>query len=348
MNILVTGGTGYIGSHTAVELARQGFNPILIDNLSNSREDVIHSIEKITGKPVQFFNIDLCHKSELAKFFSAYDIKATIHFAAFKAVGESVQDPLKYYRNNILSLINLLEIYKERKLDNFVFSSSCSVYGESEQQPVNENSKLGKAESPYGYTKQIGENILADVVAVSSFRGCALRYFNPAGAHDSAMIGEYPLQSPTNLVPVITQTAAGLRDALTVFGDDYNTPDGTCIRDYVHVMDIAEAHVCAISRLINKKHRESFEIFNLGTGKGNSVLEVIRNFEKVSGQKLNYRTGPRRSGDVEQVWADTNKANSELGWKSSRNIEDIMRSAWAWELHLKNPGIEKPNLHANI
>ncbi len=334
MNILVTGGTGYIGSHTAVELALQGFNPILIDNLSNSREDVIHSIEKIIGKGILFFNIDLCNKAELAKLFSVYKVDATIHFAAYKAVGESVENPLKYYRNNLLSLINLLEIYQEKNLDNFVFSSSCSVYGQSDEQPVHEKTKLGKAESPYGYTKQIGETILSDVLKVNSFNGCALRYFNPAGAHESALIGEFPLQAPSNLVPVITQTAAGLRKEMTVFGNDYNTPDGTCVRDYVHVVDIARAHVAAIKRLIDKKNKESYEIFNLGTGQGNTVLEVINTFEKVTGQKLNYKIGPRRSGDVEKVYADTTKVNTELGWKPGYSLNDIVKSAWAWEQHL--------------
>lgn len=335
MNILVTGGTGYIGSHTAVELALQGYNPILIDNLSNSREDVVHSIEKIIGKGIQFFNIDLCNKSELEKFFSVYKIEATIHFAAYKAVGESVDNPLKYYRNNLLSLINLLEIYQEKNLDNFVFSSSCSVYGQSDEQPVHEKTKPGKAESPYGYTKQIGENILSDVLKISSMNGCALRYFNPAGAHKSALLGEYPLQAPTNLVPVIMQTAAGIRKEVVVFGGDYNTGDGTCVRDYVHVVDIAQAHVAAISRLLNKKNKERFEIFNLGTGKGNTVLEVIKTFEKISGQKLNYKIGKRRSGDVEKVYADTTKANSELGWKAKLSLEEIVSSAWAWEQQLK-------------
>jgi UDP-glucose 4-epimerase len=335
MNILVTGGTGYIGSHTAVELSLQGYNPILIDNLSNSREDVLHSIEKITGKGIQFFNIDLCNKSALDKFFTVYKIQASIHFAAFKAVGESVEDPLKYYRNNLLSLINLLEIHRSRKLDHFVFSSSCSVYGQSDEQPVSEKTKLGKAESPYGYTKQIGENILADLLKVSPINGCALRYFNPAGAHNSALIGEYPLQSPTNLIPVITQTAAGIRDEVVIFGGDYNTNDGTCVRDYVHVVDIARAHVAAISRLINKENKESIEIFNLGTGKGNTVLEVIKTFEKVTGQKLNYRVGPRRAGDVEKVYADTTKANSELNWKAIHSLEEIVSSAWAWEQQLR-------------
>jgi len=335
MNILVTGGTGYIGSHTAVELAMQGYNPILVDNLSNSREDVLQAIEKITGKGIQFFNIDTCNKAELEKFFKVYKIEASIHFAAFKAVGESVNNPLKYYRNNLLSLINLLEIHLERKVDNLVFSSSCSIYGQSEEQPVNEKTKPGKAESPYGYTKQIGENILIDVVKAHKLNACALRYFNPAGAHESALIGEYPLQAPTNLVPVIAQTAAGLRDEVTVYGGDYNTADGTCVRDYVHVVDIAKAHVAAITRLIKKQNKEPLEIFNLGTGKGNTVLEVIHAFEKATGQKLKYNIGPRRNGDVEKVWADTTKANSELGWKATLSLEDIVKSAWAWEKQLK-------------
>lgn len=336
MNILVTGGTGYIGSHTAVELAKKGYNPILLDNLSNSRENVVHSIEKIIGKGIMFYNIDLCNKAELEKFFSVYKIEATIHFAAYKAVGESVLNPLKYYKNNLLSLINLLEIYTEKNLNNFVFSSSCSVYGQNDEQPVHEKSKFGKAESPYGYTKQIGENILSDVIKSSKLNGCALRYFNPAGAHESALIGEYPLQSPTNLVPVITQTAIGKRKEVEVFGNDYNTPDGTCVRDYVHVVDIAKAHVAAIARLINKKNTDAFEIFNLGSGKGNTVLEVINTFEKVTGTKLNYKVGARRPGDVEQVWADATKANTELNWKAMLSLEEIVNSAWVWEKHLNS------------
>lgn len=335
MNILVTGGTGYIGSHTAVELIRQGYNAILLDNLSNSREEVVHAIAEITGKKVDFFNIDLCDKQELEKFFSVYRIDAVIHFAAFKAVGESVEQPLRYYRNNLESLINLLEIYRDRGLDNFLFSSSCSVYGQAEQLPVSEDAPLLKAESPYGNTKQIGEEILADTIRVSKFCGIALRYFNPAGAHSSALIGEYPLQAPNNLVPVITQTAIGKRPGMTVFGSDYDTPDGTCVRDYIHVVDIARAHIAAMERLLQRRNKAPFEIFNLGTGTGFTVLQAIKAFEKVTGKPLNYTLGPRRPGDVEKVWADTTRVNRELGWKAEFGIEDIMRSAWAWELRLQ-------------
>lgn len=334
MNILVTGGAGYIGSHTVVELLEKGFHPVIADNLSNSRENVIDAIFEITGIKVPFIKIDLCNKKETDKIFDQYKIDATIHFAAWKAVGESVEDPLKYYRNNLLSLINLLEIYKERKLDNFVFSSSCSVYGQADKLPVTENSPLKKPESPYGNTKQIGEEIIEDAIRANKFNGIALRYFNPAGAHKSALIGEFPLQPPTNLVPVITQTAIGKRKSLTIHGNDYSTPDGTCIRDYIHVVDVAKAHIAAIERLLNKKNKKPFEIYNLGSGNGNSVLEAINTFEKISGNKLNYIVGPRRAGDVEKVWADTTLANKELAWKCELNLEDIMRSAWAWEMKL--------------
>ncbi|REJ81655.1 MAG: UDP-glucose 4-epimerase GalE [Bacteroidetes bacterium] len=334
MNVLVTGGTGYIGSHTTVELINRGYTPILVDNLSNSREEVIQAIEKITGKGVTFFNIDLCNRSELKKFFEVYKIEATIHFAAFKAVGESVDFPLKYYRNNIQSLVNLLDLYNEFGLDNFVFSSSCSVYGQNDEQPVSESTPLGKAESPYAFTKQIGEKILSDSIRAYKFKGCSLRYFNPAGSHESALIGEYPLQAPTNLVPVITQTAIGKRKKMQVFGSDYNTPDGTCVRDYIHVMDIASAHVDAITRMAGGKVNQDMEIFNLGTGQGNTVLEVIKTFEKVTGQKLSYEMSPRRPGDVEKVYADTGLANSLLGWKALRNLEDIVKTAWDWEKKL--------------
>lgn len=333
-NILVTGGTGYIGSHTAVELLNKGYDVTIMDNLSNSRVDVLDAIHKITGKHPSFVELDLCDKNGLTDFFKKNKIDATIHFAAFKAVGESVEDPLKYYRNNLLSLINLLEIYSEKKLNNFVFSSSCSVYGQSETMPVHEDTPFQKAESPYGNTKQIGEEIIEDVVRVNTFNAVALRYFNPAGAHKSALIGEYPLSPPNNLVPVITQTAIGKRQNMIVYGGDYSTPDGTCIRDYIHVADVAKAHVAAIERLMNKKNKSNFEIFNLGTGKGNSVLEAIRAFEKVTGNKLNYSIGDRRAGDVEKVWADTTFANNELGWKAELSLEEIMSSAWKWELAL--------------
>ena len=331
MNVLVTGGTGYIGSHTVVELINKGYTPIIADNFSNSRRDILAAIEKIAGKEIIFIEADLCDKATVKKIFNDHKIDATIHFAAFKAVGESVNDPLKYYRNNLVSLINLLEIYKELNLDNFVFSSSCSVYGEQEILPVSESSILSKAESPYGNTKQIGEEILSDTLKVSSFNGIALRYFNPAGAHSSALIGEYPWQPPSNLVPVITQTAIGKREAVTVFGNDYNTKDGTCVRDYIHVVDIAKAHIAAIERLVNKKNTENYEVYNLGSGTGNTVLEVIQTFEKVTGQKLNYIMGPRRSGDVEKVYADTTKANTLLNWKTELSLDEIVGSAWKWE-----------------
>jgi UDP-glucose 4-epimerase len=330
-NILVTGGTGYIGSHTCVELLRKGYNVFVIDNLSNSRAEVIDAVEKITGRKIFFHQFDLCDEDSVEKFFNENKIDATIHFAAFKAVGESVEEPLKYYRNNLNSLINLLEVYQKENLSNFIFSSSCSVYGQSEKQPIDENAPLAKAESPYGNTKQIGEEILSDTIRVSDFSGIALRYFNPAGAHESALMGEYPLNAPNNLVPVITQTAIGLRPSMTVFGNDYNTPDGTCIRDYIHVVDIAKAHIVAVERLLDKKNRNKFEIFNLGTGKGKTVFEVIHAFEKTTGVKLNYKIGERRAGDVEKIWADASLANSELGWKAEISIEEIMSSAWKWE-----------------
>ena len=334
MKVLVTGGAGYIGSHTVVELLERGYEPIIADDLSNSRVEVLDALEKITGKKVPFYQVNLCDKKATEALFDQHKIDATIHFAAWKAVGESVEEPLKYYRNNLVSLINLLEIYKERKLDHFVFSSSCSVYGQSEILPVREDLPLPKAESPYGNTKQIGEEIMHDSVRSFPLNAIALRYFNPAGAHSSALIGEFPLQAPTNLVPVITQTAIGKRKSLTVFGHDYDTPDHTCIRDYIHVVDIARAHVIAIDRLTKKKNKAPFEIFNLGSGQGNSVLEAIQAFERVANKKVVYILGPRRPGDVEKVYADTTRANLELGWKCDHNLDDIMQSAWAWELKL--------------
>ncbi len=334
MKILVTGGTGYIGSHTVVELINKGYTPVIVDNFSNSRKEVLTAIEKITGQKVIFIEADICDKEIVRKIFADHKIEATIHFAAFKAVGESVEQPLKYYRNNLVSLINLLEIYNELKLDNFVFSSSCSVYGQTEVLPVTETTPLSKAESPYGNTKQIGEEIMAETLKVSGFNGIALRYFNPAGAHESALIGEYPWQPPSNLVPVITQTAIGKRESTTIFGSDYNTKDGTCVRDYIHVVDIAKAHISAIDQLINKKNTSRFEIYNLGSGTGNTVLEVIQTFEKVTGHKLNYKMGPRRPGDVEKVYADTSKANKGLNWKTELSLTDIVKSAWAWEKHI--------------
>lgn len=330
-NILVTGGTGYIGSHTTVELLNKGYDVTIIDNLSNSRVEVLDAILKITGKRPVFVEMDLCDKDAVNIYFNQHKIDATIHFAAFKAVGESVEEPLKYYRNNLVSLMNLLDVYAENNLDNFVFSSSCSVYGQAKKLPVDESTPLAKAESPYGNTKQISEEMLADVVKAHPCNVIALRYFNPAGAHESALIGEYPLSQPTNLIPVITQTAIGKRNSFIVFGNDYSTPDGTCIRDYIHVVDLAKAHIVAIERLMTKKNKNKFELFNLGTGHGNSVLETIHAFEKAAGVKLNYEIGERRPGDVEKIWADTTLANKELGWKTELSLEDIMRSAWKWE-----------------
>ncbi len=335
MNVLVTGGTGYIGSHTVVELINKGYTPIVADNFSNSRKEVISAIEQITGQKIIFIETDCCKKEALRKIYSDHKISATIHFAAFKAVGESVNEPLKYYRNNLISLINILELHNEMQLDNFVFSSSCSVYGQQEILPVTESSPLKKAESPYGNTKQIGEEIMEDTLKVSTFNGIALRYFNPAGAHESALIGEYPWQPPSNLIPVITQTAIGKREQTTIFGNDYNTTDGTCVRDYIHVVDIAKAHIAALDRLISKKNKSQFEIYNLGSGNGNTVLEVIKTFEKETEQKLNYVLGPRRPGDVEKIYADTRKANSELGWKTELGLKEIVTSAWKWEKTLK-------------
>lgn len=336
MNVLVTGGAGYIGSHTVVELLQRGHHPVIADNLSNAREEVISSIKAITGNDVPFYNIDLCDKDASATLFHSQKIDSIIHFAAFKAVGESVQHPLKYYRNNLFSLINLLDLVEEHHIKNFVFSSSCSVYGQAAELPVKETTPLAPAESPYGNTKRIGEEILRDTLRNAQFNCIALRYFNPAGAHPSALIGEYPLQAPNNLVPVITQTAIGKRGSLTVFGNDYNTADGTCIRDFIHVVDLAKAHVSAIERLRDKKEISAFEIFNLGTGKGSTVLEVIRSFENTTGVKLNYTIGPRRPGDVEKVWADTNLAEKTLDWKAELSLDEIMRSAWAWEKNMSS------------
>lgn len=334
--ILVTGGTGYIGSHTTVELIRKGFEVIIIDNLSNSRKDVLDGIEEITGVRPNFEEFDLCDEGNLESFFKGNkDIQAIIHFAASKAVGESVQKPLLYYRNNLQSLINILECMEKFNIANLVFSSSCTVYGQPEKLPVNENSPILPAESPYGNTKQISEEIIRDTVKSNkNLNAISLRYFNPVGAHVSAKIGELPLGVPNNLVPFITQTAAGIRGQLSVFGSDYNTPDGTAIRDYIHVVDLALAHVIAVERMLGKKQKSAYELFNLGTGNGSSVLEVINAFESATGVKLNYRIVDRRPGDIEQVWADTTYANKELGWKATRDLNDMMASAWKWQQHL--------------
>jgi len=336
MKILVTGGTGYIGSHTVVELQNRGHEVVIIDNLSNSYSTVVDQIEKITGKRPVFEVFDLTDKEKTAAFFQQNsNLDGIIHFAAYKAVGESVEKPLKYYRNNLESLLNILDGMQEYKIPSLVFSSSCTVYGEPDELPVSEAAPIKPATSPYGNTKQISEEIIRDTAANSSFNAILLRYFNPIGAHESALIGELPIGVPNNLVPYITQTAAGIREQLSVFGDDYDTPDGTAIRDYIHVTDLAKAHIAALERMAHKKSKEKVEAFNVGTGNGYSVLEVIRAFEKSTGEKLNYKIAPRRAGDVEKVWSETTLANNELGWKAEKNIEEMMASAWKWQLALE-------------
>ena len=334
--ILVTGGTGYIGSHTVVELQRAGYEVIIIDNLSNSEESVVNRIESITGTRPAFKKVEMCDMGEMEEVFKEHsDIAAVIHFAAYKAVGESVQLPLKYYKNNLYSLINLLEAIGDRQI-NLVFSSSCTVYGQPDELPVTEEAPVKKAESPYGNTKQISEEILFEAsMSKENYRIISLRYFNPVGAHESAMIGELPIGIPQNLVPFITQSAIGKRGPITVYGNDYNTPDGSCIRDYIHVVDLAKAHVAAIDRMQNNRDQSKYQVYNIGTGKGISVLEVIHSFESTTGVKLDYTIGPRRAGDVEQVWGKVSKAEKELNWKAELNLEDMMRTAWNWELALK-------------
>lgn len=331
--ILVTGGTGYIGSHTVVELFNAGYEPVVIDNLSNSNIGVIDGIKAITGSLPVFENIDCKDYNSLERFFEKHsDIKAVIHFAASKAVGESVEQPLVYYRNNIVSLINLLQLMPKFGINNIVFSSSCTVYGQPEILPVTEQSPIQPATSPYGSTKQMSETILRDAtVADKNLSVVLLRYFNPIGAHPSAEIGELPNGVPNNLLPYVTQTAAGIRKVLKVFGNDYNTPDGSCIRDYINVVDLAKAHVCAINRVLEKKNKKNIEVFNLGTGNGVSVLEIINTFEKATGVKVPYEIAPRRAGDIEQVWADASLANKELGWKAEETLENTLKSAWKWQ-----------------
>jgi UDP-glucose 4-epimerase len=335
--ILVTGGTGYIGSHTTVELIHEGFEVVIVDNLSNSSIDVLSGIEKITGVRPAFEQFDLCDQGKTKALFEKYsDISAIIHFAASKAVGESVQKPLMYYRNNLTSLLNLLDVMNENPAISLVFSSSCTVYGQPDKLPVTEEASIKKANSPYGNTKQISEEFIQDAIhANPGLKAIALRYFNPIGAHASALIGELPLGVPQNLVPFITQTAIGIREQISVFGDDYNTADGSCVRDYIHVVDLAKAHVVAIKRLLENKNKLNFEIFNLGTGLGVSVLEMVNTFQKVTGVKLNYKIVGRRSGDVEQVWADTRFANRELGWKAESTLEETLLSAWNWEKYYR-------------
>jgi len=337
MKIVVTGGLGFIGSHTVVELQNQGFEVVIIDNLSNTSLNVLDGIANITGITTAFENLDLREKEKVQEFFKRHrDISGVIHFAASKAVGESVGNPLLYYENNLNTLIYLLQELQQQPEANFIFSSSCTVYGQAEKMPITEDASIQTAMSPYGNTKQIGEEIITDTAKVTNVNAVLLRYFNPIGAHPSAEIGELPLGVPQNLVPFITQTGLGLRKELSVYGNDYPTPDGTCVRDYIHVVDLAKAHVIAMKRLLEKKNLDNVEIFNLGTGTGSSVLEVIHSFEKVSGKKLPYKIVERREGDITSAFANTDKANKVLGWKAQYTLDEAMESAWKWEQKVKS------------
>ena len=333
--ILVTGGLGYIGSHTVVALHESGYPVLIVDDLSNSEAEVLYGLNEILGFNPEFIQLDLRDKSAVTKLFQDHSFDGIIHFAASKAVGESVENPLLYYENNINGLVYVLQNCIAHGVHNFIFSSSCTVYGEPDQLPIDESAPIKRALSPYGNTKQIAEEVLHDLCKVSSMQTILLRYFNPIGAHDSALIGELPKGVPQNLVPFITQTAAGLRQELSVFGDDYPTPDGSCIRDYIHIMDLAEAHVVALDRLVNKAQQEPVEVFNLGTGQGNSVLEVIKTFEQATGVKLPYKVVGRRTGDVIAVYADTTRATEVLGWSTKRNLSASLASAWAWEKRIR-------------
>lgn len=337
MKILVTGGLGFIGSHTVVELQNVGFEPVIIDNLSNSSIEVLDRITNITGKKPLFEQLDLRDKISVQNFFKKHnDVSGVIHFAASKAVGESVENPLLYYENNINALVYILQELQQKEEAHFIFSSSCTVYGQAEKMPITEDASVQPAMSPYGNTKQIGEEIISDVVKVSNINSILLRYFNPIGAHPTAEIGELPIGVPQNLVPFITQTGIGLRQELSVYGDDYPTPDGTAVRDYIHVVDLAKAHVVALQRLIEKKNVSKIETFNLGTGTGSSVLEVITAFEKVSGKKLPYKIVGRREGDITSAYANTDKANNVLGWKAQSTLEESLASAWKWEQKIRS------------
>ena len=340
--ILVTGGTGYIGSHTVVELQNSGYEVVIIDNLSNSSADVVDNIEKVSGVRPIFEELDCLDYEGLNTVFAKHKgIKAIIHFAASKAVGESVQKPLLYYRNNLLSLINILELMPQHGVEGIVFSSSCTVYGQPDELPVTEKAPIKKAESPYGNTKQVNEEIICDTIKSGSpISAILLRYFNPIGAHPTALLGELPNGVPQNLIPFLTQTAIGIREKLSVFGNDYNTPDGSCIRDFINVVDLAKAHVTAIERILDKKQKQAVETFNIGTGRGLSVLELINLFEKSTGVKLNYEIVGRRARDIEKVWANPDYANNELGWKAEISIEETLKSAWAWQLKLRERGIQ--------
>ena len=329
--ILVTGGLGFIGSHTVVELQNEGFEVVIIDDLSNSRIEVLQGITSITGVKPEFVQMDLKNKSLVTSFFKDHDIEGVIHFAASKAVGESVQEPLKYYENNIATLVYLLQEMTKKDVNNFIFSSSCTVYGQADELPITETAPTKPAESPYGNTKQIGEEIIRDTTKVNDLNAIALRYFNPIGAHDSLKIGELPIGVPQNLIPFVTQTAAGIREELSIFGDDYPTPDGTAVRDYIHVVDLAKAHISALKRLLSKKNKEKMEVFNIGTGKGSSVLDVVNAFEKVTKVALNYKIVERRDGDIVSAYADTSLANKELDWKTKLTLKDALDTAWKWQ-----------------
>ena len=333
--VLVSGGAGFIGSHVTVELIEAGYDVVVADNMSNCDMTGFEGVTRIIGRRLPFIQMDFCDMEAVDRLFSEYHIDAVIHFAAFKAVGESVEEPVLYYRNNLSSFLNVLEAARTHGGCNVLFSSSATVYGEPDELPVTERSPRQPATSPYGNTKQMCEDFLRDAVkAYPQIRGIALRYFNPIGAHPSALIGELPRGIPNNLVPFITQTAIGKRECLSIFGNDYPTPDGTCLRDYIDIVDLAKAHVCAVSRMLDCKMKESYEIFNIGTGRPVSVLELVTTFEKVNGIKLNYRFAPRRPGDVTAIWADPTLANEELGWKAERSVEDTLAAAWAWEKHL--------------
>ncbi len=341
--ILVTGGTGFIGSHTTVELQQAGYDVVIVDNLSNSNASVVDGIEKITGIRPAFEQVDCLDYEKLEAVFQKYDIKGIIHFAASKAVGESVEKPLLYYRNNIVSLVNLLELMPKYNVKGIIFSSSCTVYGQPDPEflPVTEAAPIKKAESPYGNTKQINEEIIYDTVRSGSpIKSIILRYFNPIGSHPTSIIGELPNGVPMNLIPYLTQAAIGIREYLTVFGDDYNTPDGSCIRDYIYVVDLAKAHVAAMARILEGKSEEDVEVFNVGTGNGISVLELINSFERATGVKLPYKIGPRRGGDIEAIWGNVDKANNVLGWKADTPLDDILLSAWNWQKKLREEGIQ--------
>lgn len=341
--ILVTGGTGFIGSHTTVELQTAGYDVVIVDNLSNSKADVIDGIAKITGVRPAFEQVDCCDYAALEGVFQKYPgIEGIIHFAASKAVGESVEKPLMYYRNNLTSLINILELMPKYNVKGIIFSSSCTVYGQPDPEwlPVSEAAPIKKAESPYGNTKQVNEEIIQDFVkSGANISAIILRYFNPIGAHPTALIGEVPNGAPANLIPYLTQTAIGIREQLAVFGDDYNTPDGSCIRDFIYVVDLAKAHVAAMARIVEGKNAEPVEVFNVGTGNGVSVFELINTFEKCTGVKLNYKVAPRRAGDIEKVWGNVDKANQVLGWKAVHTLEDSLTTAWKWQRKLREDGI---------